>query len=108
MPRRAQMNVLNRNDYIRHCSIPRLLAISSNQLSNAIVYLSLQFLLFGHKISILKQLETFLPVSIMSTTIAIAGGTGNIGKTISDALVAAAKYKVIVLARKVRKFFYQS
>ncbi|KAK4074703.1 uncharacterized protein Triagg1_4852 [Trichoderma aggressivum f. europaeum] len=35
----------------------------------------------------------------MPTTIAIAGGTGNIGKTISDALVATAKYKVIVLAR---------
>ncbi|GFP60409.1 oxidoreductase BOA1 [Trichoderma asperellum] len=39
----------------------------------------------------------------MSTTIAIAGGTGNIGKTISDALVAAAKYKVIVLAREAPK-----
>ncbi|PNP53746.1 hypothetical protein THARTR1_05870 [Trichoderma harzianum] len=35
----------------------------------------------------------------MSTTIAIAGGTGNIGRTISDALVATAKYKVILLAR---------
>ncbi|KAM6480970.1 hypothetical protein HDV62DRAFT_398271 [Trichoderma sp. SZMC 28011] len=35
----------------------------------------------------------------MSTTIAIAGGTGNVGRTISDALVATAKYKVILLAR---------
>ncbi|KAL6809366.1 hypothetical protein GGI42DRAFT_340498 [Trichoderma sp. SZMC 28013] len=35
----------------------------------------------------------------MSTTIAIAGGTGNIGRTISDALVATAKYKVILLGR---------
>lgn len=41
----------------------------------------------------------------MSTTIAIAGGTGNIGKTISDALVAAAKYKVIVLAREVKTYY---
>lgn len=43
----------------------------------------------------------------MSTTIAIAGGTGNIGKTISDALVATAKYKVIVLARKVVTIYHQ-
>ncbi|KAL7913111.1 hypothetical protein GGI35DRAFT_491340 [Trichoderma velutinum] len=39
----------------------------------------------------------------MSTTIAIAGGTGNIGRTISDALVATAKYKVILLARGASK-----
>ncbi|PNP48445.1 hypothetical protein TGAMA5MH_00483 [Trichoderma gamsii] len=39
----------------------------------------------------------------MSTTIAIAGGSGNVGRTISDALVAAAKYKVIVLAREAPK-----
>lgn len=38
----------------------------------------------------------------MSTTIAIAGGAGNVGRTISDALIAAAKYKVIVLARQVK------
>lgn len=43
----------------------------------------------------------------MSTTIAIAGGTGNIGKTISDALVAAAKYKVIVLAREVVTIYHR-
>lgn len=42
----------------------------------------------------------------MSTTIAIAGGTGNIGKTISDALVAAVKYKVIVLAREVDSIYH--
>ncbi|OPB42119.1 hypothetical protein A0O28_0032360 [Trichoderma guizhouense] len=39
----------------------------------------------------------------MSTTIAIAGGTGNVGRTISDALVATAKYKVILLARGASK-----
>ncbi|KAL6887106.1 hypothetical protein GGI43DRAFT_267301 [Trichoderma evansii] len=39
----------------------------------------------------------------MPTTIAIAGGTGNIGKTISDALAATGKYKVIVLARETPK-----
>ncbi|KAL6832780.1 hypothetical protein V8C40DRAFT_145132 [Trichoderma camerunense] len=35
----------------------------------------------------------------MSTTIAIAGGTGNVGRTISDAVVATGKYKVILLGR---------
>lgn len=40
----------------------------------------------------------------MSTTIAIAGGTGNVGRTISDALVATAKYKVILLARGVSEY----
>lgn len=44
----------------------------------------------------------------MSTTIAIAGGTGNIGKAISDAIVAAAKYKVIVLAREVETIYHRS
>lgn len=39
--------------------------------------------------------------NIMSTTIAIAGGTGNVGRTISDALVATAKYNVILLGRGV-------
>ncbi|KAM0470208.1 hypothetical protein ACHAPX_010094 [Trichoderma viride] len=39
----------------------------------------------------------------MSTTIVIAGGSGNVGRTISDALVAAAKHKVIVLARETPK-----
>lgn len=52
--------------------------------------------------SIFIQLEAFLPLSIMPTTIAIAGGAGNVGRTISDALVAAAEYKVIVLAREVK------
>lgn len=54
------------------------------------------------KKTILIQLEAFLPLNIMSTTIAIAGGSGNVGRTISDALVAAAKHKVIVLAREVK------
>lgn len=44
----------------------------------------------------------------MSTTIAIAGGAGNVGRTISDALVAAAEYKVIVLAREVKTFHHSS
>ncbi|QYT01023.1 NmrA domain-containing protein [Trichoderma simmonsii] len=39
----------------------------------------------------------------MSTTIAIAGGTGNVGRTISDALVATGKYKVILLGRGASK-----
>lgn len=56
-------------------------------------------------ITIFINLASPSPPSIMSTTIAIAGGTGNIGKTISDALVAAAKYKVIVLAREVKTYY---
>jgi uncharacterized protein YbjT (DUF2867 family) len=35
--------------------------------------------------------------------VAVAGGTGNVGLTIVDALKASPKHKVIVLARKVRK-----
>lgn len=35
------------------------------------------------------------------STIAIAGGTGQLGRALVDALVAQGKYKVIVLAREV-------
>ena len=35
-------------------------------------------------------------------TVAVAGGTGNVGKTIVDALIASQKHEVIVLTRKVR------
>jgi NAD dependent epimerase/dehydratase family enzyme len=34
-------------------------------------------------------------------TIAVAGGTGNIGRTICDALKGSTKHKTIILARKV-------
>jgi short-subunit dehydrogenase len=36
------------------------------------------------------------------TTVAIAGGTGGIGKTIVEELARAKKYNIIVLSRGVR------
>ncbi|RFU80282.1 nmra-like family [Trichoderma arundinaceum] len=39
----------------------------------------------------------------MAITVAIAGGAGNIGKSISDALVASGKYRVILLGRQAPK-----
>lgn len=39
-------------------------------------------------------------------TVAIVGGTGNVGKTLVDAFVADGTHKVIVMARKVRLHFH--
>jgi predicted dinucleotide-binding enzyme len=35
-------------------------------------------------------------------TVAVIGGTGNVGKTIVDAFLADGKHEVIVITRKVR------
>lgn len=35
-------------------------------------------------------------------TVAVAGGTGNVGRTIVDALIQSQKHNVIVLTRKVK------
>lgn len=36
------------------------------------------------------------------SVVAVAGGTGNVGRTIVETLAQSSKHKVIVLARKVR------
>lgn len=36
-------------------------------------------------------------------TIAVAGGTGNVGRSIVEAIVAAGKHQVIVLSRQVNR-----
>lgn len=38
----------------------------------------------------------------MSSLIAVAGGTGNLGRTIVEAIVADGKFEVVILGRKVR------
>lgn len=102
----VNMDVLRKEQTYKEPSWPpftRLHAISSIQLISAIVRSNLQVLslTFKNHYSYRNKKQAFSPSNIMSTTIAIAGGTGNIGKTISDALVATGKYKVIVLAREV-------
>lgn len=43
----------------------------------------------------------FLYLNIRMSVLAVAGGTGGVGRTIVDELVAQGKHKIIILSRKV-------
>lgn len=38
------------------------------------------------------------------SAVAVAGGTGNVGRTIVETLAKSSSYKVVVLGRKVRTY----
>lgn len=64
--------------------------MTSNLLAIALIF---------HYLPLSKKLDD---IPSMSSLIAVAGGTGNLGRTIVEAIVADGKFEVVILARKVR------
>jgi FlaA1/EpsC-like NDP-sugar epimerase len=48
-----------------------------------------------------SQITLFRISSNIMVTVAVAGGTGKVGRTIVEAIVAAGEHKVVILSREV-------
>ena len=49
-----------------------------------------------------NKAKTLVEQSTMSSIVAVAGGSGGLGRAIIDALKASSKYEPLILSRKVR------
>lgn len=51
-----------------------------------------------------QQENNYTSIYLKMSVIAVAGGTGNVGRTIVETLATSPSYRVIVLGRKVRRY----